>query len=481
MKPVAAGLPEGRIEYDLPPRPLLHAAPDAAPGELDPFALNELKLAADILQRHLGFSIGGFERVAEIRSKYAGVPDRVSPGVWGAHDLEFVRLGDMRTIAQVRKERNPQFFNIAQSLMPELDGRNRNLQNLPDLVIIGADLFSRFVDFTNRLYGLEDSADNYPEVDGVHHLVAAGHTRKAGMVFDETLLSELAAAEGYATDPDDSVVLVKAYRIQTPEDILDIQINENLHSKPSKEEEAEAMVGTYLWGKEIGKWHTAEEFVEVLGDKFPVDMLMDVVAFSELCPEARQHLVEKKLKYAPAVILGRAVPAYREYLLFKDFHDVSFEELSEADQVRVTERVRSWTMGEVGSLERIKPTITQARSIYCDYIGSWEMVVGRPLREIDPELEKRRKRVSQLQGDMFGDQMTDDEKHEIEMRRLRKAWRDQVRRMLERSYRDSAVAKLHVEQLGMFSEEAGYLRERVQTMVQGMSSSIWGRILDQEL
>lgn len=480
MKPIAtaASVELGKI-YDFP---VIESKPPTGRIEehpvIDSIAIKELELAANIFKKYAGFTIGGFERVAEVRANYAHVPDQYSPGVWGVHDLEFVRLGDIITPTQVRKERNPQFFNIAQSLMPQLDGRNRNLQNLLDMVFIGQELFERYIRFTNKIHGVDDQASNYPSVNGEYQLLAAGYTRTSGMTYDEIMLSELAAQQGHTTNWQDSVVLVKAHKIKTPEDILDIQINENLHSKPSREEEAESMVGTYLWGKEIGKWNSAEAFVAALKDRFPPDLLLDVVAFSNLCPKAREHIVQKKLKYVSGVHLGNAIPAFKEYILFKHYNDTPYDELTPEEQQRFDEHIETWTIEQVTALQNAKPNNAFLFQYFDDFYIGWEAVVGRPLRVYDPKIEEKRKRFSALQADLFADQTTADEKHQVELKKMRKRVTDNMYRIKKRSARDIATLQLHIQQQGFFSEISIDLQERALKLTELIRQRVWDGIID---
>lgn len=480
MKPVAEGaLAERRWEYDAPSfdPPDLHVVP---PSEED------AELAA--ANQEFTFIRGGFQYIRDLEEKYGHVPPEVAPGVYGEHHLEYIRLGDMLALTQLRGEANPEFRNIADSLMPNLDGRNRNLQNLPDMVFIDPNLFERYVQFTNKIWGKEDSADKYPHVNGVYQLTAAGHTRRSGMIDREIALSEKAKELGYETDWRDSVVLVKVYRVTEPKQILKIQMTENLHSKQSQERTAQGMVEMYLWGLEIGEWENPLQFKQELKGQFTDRAIDDAVAFSDLPPSVRDQVFKKRLRYGAAIALARVIPAYREYNLFCNYDDRTYDELNDDEQNKFDDEVVEWTRTEVSRIQRERLNITAAVTAYEGYIGNWEETVGRPLRVVEAEPEVKivhRKPTNVNQIGMFPEEDSvaerSDAEHKEYMNRLVSQRTGQLKRLASSSVENAMTVFAHLDELGLPPEEMAKIREMAGKIADVVKAGLWDHQKDHVL
>ena len=96
-----------------------------------------------------------------------------------------------------------------------------------------------------------------------------------------------------------------------------MQLDENIHSKPSLERRAMALVEAWLYGLEQGLWKNKAEFLQSAGKKFNPKNLNDAIAFSQLPSEVRDFVFEGNISYGASVELGRRVETIRDYARLK--------------------------------------------------------------------------------------------------------------------------------------------------------------------
>lgn len=234
---------------------------------------------------------------------------------------EFVKM------TQVRRERNL----VSQELK---DSIKRQLINAIDVVRLDKDMLGQYIDFVNDIWGSQTDIEEFEaqqRSDGNYYLIVAGHSRHQAIVDLE--------AEG-ALPP--CPIEAKVHNVSSPEDIILLQLEENLHSQPAKERQAIAIVETYEWGQRIGKWATQKEFESQTG--LSRGMLSDALHFAHLPAELRQYVFRGYMSYAAGIELGKTGKEIRRALLAKtglDHHAMDDEqaavlEMTVRDQIQAT-------------------------------------------------------------------------------------------------------------------------------------------------
>ena len=192
---------------------------------------------------------------------------------------------------QIRSDSNPDLGDIRESI------RVHGLLNPIDIAIVTEERLIEYVTFTNQLWGMKtdicDFADN--AIDGVYHLVIAGHTRVEAI---SQLQNEDESKEYQIT--------CKIHDIADPSEIIALQLDENLHTKPAQERRAMAVVEAYVYGKVNGRWLNETDFLAQNKGKFSKRILQDAMGFARLPYEVRDFVLGGHLSYNAAIEIGRA-------------------------------------------------------------------------------------------------------------------------------------------------------------------------------
>lgn len=112
-------------------------------------------------------------------------------------------------------------------------------------------------------------------------------------------------------------MIAKVHPISTPEEIIALQLDENIHSKPAQEQRAIAIVETYRYGMESGMWANKTEFLKQSKGKFSRRVLDEAMGFAQLPPQAIDFVFSGKLSYNAAVALGLASETVMDYTAMK--------------------------------------------------------------------------------------------------------------------------------------------------------------------
>ncbi len=218
--------------------------------------------------------------------------------ILGEYPTRHVPVENLIMLSQVRGGKNPESDKLKDSI-----GAN-GMINPIDVARMSRDDLDTYIGFVNRVWGSSLSIDDYDArmMDGAYYLVVAGHSRTVAVL-------ELASEK-----PDVQYVInCKVHPISSPEDIINLQLEENIHSKPSVERQAMAIIEAYQWGLEIGRWTSKQEFIRQQRGAVKAKQLDDALGFASLPEGMRQFVFGRHIPYAAALELGRHVDTMIEY------------------------------------------------------------------------------------------------------------------------------------------------------------------------
>lgn len=240
--------------------------------------------------------------------------------LFGVHETIELPVKSFVRPPQVRSGMNPELPNIKDSI------RTRGLLNQTDAARMNEVQLGVYLDFVNRTWGTNVSIEDYAmqqQPDGNYYVIVAGYTRTEALC---QLQDEDDVGYEYA-------MMAKVHSISTPEELIALQLDENLHSKPAQEQRAIAVVEAYQYGIESGLWSNKLEFLEQSRGKFSKQILNDALGFAQLPPQARDFVFSGRLSYNAAVALGQATDLIIEYHVVKMGYDETlFEVTPEFDE-----------------------------------------------------------------------------------------------------------------------------------------------------
>ena len=228
--------------------------------------------------------------------------------VFGRYETVELPVQGYVRLPQVRSAMNPELPNLKDSI------RTRGLINPIDVARMSPGQLDTYISFVNRTWKTSVELDDYAlqqQPDGWYYVVVAGHTRTEAVA-----QLEAEAETGY-----DYILTAKVHEITAPEEIIALQLDENLHSKPAQEQRAIAVVETYQYGLDQGMWASKEEFLRQAQGKFSRQVLNDALGFAQLPPEARDFVFSGKLSYNAAVAIGRASETVLDYVATRAGYD----------------------------------------------------------------------------------------------------------------------------------------------------------------
>lgn len=193
---------------------------------------------------------------------------------------------------------NPELANLKDSI------RARGLINPIDVARMDPEHLRAYVAFVNQIWGTDVAESDYRsqrQLDGHYYVVVAGHTRTEA-------ISQLQQEDGCEYE-----IVAKVHHITDPQEIIALQLDENLHSKPAQEQRAIAIVETYEYGLQNNLWCNKAEFLAQSQGKFSRQILNDAIGFASLPPEARDFVFSGQLSYNASVALGRSIDTITDY------------------------------------------------------------------------------------------------------------------------------------------------------------------------
>lgn len=210
--------------------------------------------------------------------------------VLGEYVTRHIPVEHLIMLSQVRGGKNPESEKLKASI--EANG----MINPIDVACMTHDDLERYIGFVNRVWGSNLLIDDYNArmLDGAYYLVVAGHSRT------------IAVVDIARDNPQSQYILnCKIHPISSPEDIINLQLEENIHSKPSLERQAMAIIEAYQWGLEVGRWRSKQEFIRLQRGSVKPKQLDDALGFASLPEGMRRFVFGKHIPYAAALELGR--------------------------------------------------------------------------------------------------------------------------------------------------------------------------------
>lgn len=358
--------------------------------------------------------------------------------VLGRYETLELRPDQYVTLAQVRGERNIVTDELKESIM------RRGLINLPDVTLLPHGALEEYVAFTNRTWGADASIEQFAELrlpDGRYPLIKAGLSRHQAV-------TEL-VAEGRL--PYGTKLATKLSSAESVWDIVQWQIDENIHSQPPQERRAMALVESYSFGLSSGQWANEGEFIamqKAAGHDIKKGPLDQALKYARLEPRIRNFVLAGQVPYLAGVEMGATADILTEFTARRNGFDGITDPSLTPEQRK-----------------KIKDTVTMEFDILCNRItgdrlnstAAKKLIQGK--RTTWDELAKQmrpngraRKRVLDFQFSQ--DQL--DIYYEAKKRELTTALKD-----LSRKYRGSDIAGFLQLQRGILPEHeiTGLLQE----------------------
>lgn len=249
---------------------------------------------------------------------------------WGEIETEVVPVHNLILLTQTRDIVNADQSDLEASLLSPT-----GLLNQVDVVKLDQPCFETYMEFVNRTWGSKHSLEDFENqvFQGMYYTVGAGHSRTIS-------IKNIIRHDPTASD----MMRVKIHPAKTPEEIIKLQIDENIHTKPRVEREAQAIVEAYMWGLEQGHYTTRAEFLERFGSKVSKGKLDKALAFAELPPAMREFVFAGHIPFSVALELGDGLQQLQQFEAVKmgvtSYDSMSDEEhriLSELVSLRINE------------------------------------------------------------------------------------------------------------------------------------------------
>jgi hypothetical protein len=222
--------------------------------------------------------------------------------VHGRFDRVELFASEYVKMSQVRGEKN----SASEELKDSIEGKY--LLNSIDVAHLDELTLAEYIAFVNEIWGSNTTIEEFEDKrrpDGTYYLVIAGHSRHQAIIeLEEEGRTPIIPLEA------------KVHHVSSPEQIIEIQLAENIHSQPPRERRAIAIVETYEWGVRSGKWKTQKEFLKHNHNLGP-SVLSDALAFSNIPPHIRNFVLHGNVAYNTGIELGKTAAVLRQYQLFK--------------------------------------------------------------------------------------------------------------------------------------------------------------------
>lgn len=222
-----------------------------------------------------------------------------------------------------------------------------------------------------------------------------------------------------------------------------------------------AMVETYLYGLETGKWAKESEFVKANKGKFSRAAFESARVFCGLDEAIRAFVFSGAIKYGPVVELGKTVRPHREYLAQKFFSKSDQEELTPEEKIKIEEEVIQWNACQIALIQRQNLNITAARQLFAGFCKNWEEAL-EDLRRNDQE-----------KGQATFDMADPDQEWLAQRKETRKKLRESVTALAQLPASSAFRAlQLHVEIMNPDSDEASQMLEVIGSGVRKVDTKL---------
>lgn len=244
-----------------------------------------------------------------------------------------VIVGVINRLGQQRPDRNERQADLDASVADRAkhDAKGGGLINPVNVGLVEPGLFKDYVEFTNRTWGADRSVDEFRALaDGKYAVLIAGHSR-----YESRVRAIEAGGESIWVE----TIEAQIHKVQSIEDILDIQLHENIHSSPPPDRAARAYAESFLWAKARDPGLTKAEFVR-RKNGLTAGALSDALLYVELPPKVRALTDNGGLPFTVAIELGRALPWVRA-----DAADLAESQTDDPEeQLHRSEELTSWEL-----------------------------------------------------------------------------------------------------------------------------------------
>lgn len=264
-------------------------------------------------------------------------------------DYETVKLPTQAYVkmSQVRSERS----RVGDELKESILNSGLGLISQIHVARMTPEDLATYVGFVNRVWKSETDFDQFAhqkQADGYFYLIVDGHSRHQAI---EELEDEGKRPPG--------LIVSNVHKVNSPEEIIQLQMHANIHSAPPRERRAIAIVESYEWGLETGKWTSQSDYIKKHND-VSASVLSEALAFTNLPKEIRNCVFTKQIPYAAGVALGAAAPDFRRDIIRKTGLD---GDLTEEEAESLEETVKTYLMVEVNRIitSRLNSTAAEKR------------------------------------------------------------------------------------------------------------------------
>jgi hypothetical protein len=320
-----------------------------------------------------------------------------SERVFGQYELLEVTVDNLVRLPQVRSNMNPKLPELIDSI------RSNGLINPIDVVVMSPEQLLSHLEFINDLWGTNVQLEDFGERD-LYPVVVAGHSRVEA-------ISAIAQEDGVAHK-----VVAKVHAIDSAEQFIALQLDENIHSEPRQEQRAIAIVETYFYGLSRGKWQSPTEFQREYANKFSRKVLGEALHFAKLPAEVRDYVFAGKLYYGAGVELGKQAETVRAYAEHRcGGEGTPADKIDEAYRIELAimiNRLVNSRQNAKGSLKRAIEIIGGEVALMRDVLAPpdpedaqqmfLDLFLQAPEKQAEEYLARRKKALREAQAHMIG-------------------------------------------------------------------------------
>ncbi len=275
--------------------------------------------------------------------------------IFGNYEYKRFFLEDLVILPQVRKAKNAKLDDLVESIA--ITG----LINPLDVAKLNYEEMNKHINFLNKLWNKSIDINCLKSIDGFFYVLISGHSRLEAL--------KINARNNGREDE----VEVKIHKVSSSEGILAIQLSENIYKEPRIEERAIAIIETYYFGLECGKWQDKETFINENANKFSRKILSEALSFSDLPAEVQEYVFSENIFFAAGVELGKLSSLIEKYE--ETFADN--EECLETN-IKLHYAIILMKLQKAGSVKKSLSIIASHRKELVDYF--------RPKEDVQEEL-----------------------------------------------------------------------------------------------
>ena len=302
-------------------------------------------------------------------------------------DIREVPISLINSCSQYRRGNNP----IQQTL--DRSVTRIDLINPLTTGLLEPEMTSAYIEFTNMVrhtdISLEDFRpfvnrdDRNDDDNGKYLLLVAGHSR---------LKSLYAAANKQGIKPENYHTWVNVrHDADSVDGILQLQIQENIHSNPSPQNTAQVLAESFLWMKETGEKISRKRFAQshCVSDS----VMADAINYVNLPANIRELTDAGLLPYKVAAEMGRAVPVIAKYAGHLGIKGAETEQLQQIELgiLAMAYRKHGQVLKAVkeikAQVEAIRYVMDPQTGIQEELVGFKEMVEETPVQRSKRHLE----------------------------------------------------------------------------------------------